>query len=183
MSGSGSSQGGQGGGIVASVQSLQTSLMPLIAMVMGRSDISDVNIEKVLNRIKSVQSTAQNVFGEQASKLGSQLGVETSVTPYNTIHADIENYLLNTYAWQMSSEAIARDFRNILYDPAADPAAVRRQLEQINRSNFVDILVSRGLLTQAQLQRIADQLETVRREVLVTARGAEEREAALSLRQ
>ncbi|NJN56030.1 MAG: MFS transporter, partial [Leptolyngbyaceae cyanobacterium SL_5_9] len=180
---SGSSQGGQGSGIVASVQSLQTSLMPLIAMVMGRSDISDVNIEKILNRIKSVQSTAQNVFGEQASKLGSQLGVETSVTPYNTIRADIENYLLNTYAWQMSSEAIVRDFRNILYDPAADPAAVRRQLEQINRSDFVDILASRGLLTQAQLQRIADQLETVRREVLVTARGAEEREAALSLRQ
>jgi hypothetical protein len=182
-SGGGSSQSGQGGGIVASVQSLQTSLMPLIAMVMGRSDISDANIEKILNRIKSVQSTAQNVFGEQASKLGSQLGVETSVTPYNTIRADIENYLLNTYAWQMSSEAIARDFRNILYDPAADPAAVRRQLEQINRSDFVDILASRGLLTQAQLQRIADQLETVRREVLVTARGAEEREAALSLRQ
>jgi len=180
---SGGSQGGQSSGILASVQSLQTSLMPLIAMVMGRSDISDVNIEKILNRLKSVQSTAQNVFGEQASKLGSQLGVETSVTPYNTIRADIENYLLNTYAWQMSGEAIARDFRNILYDPAADPAAVRRQLEQINRSDFVDILASRGLLTQAQLQRIADQLETVRREVLVTARGAEEREAALSLRQ
>ncbi|MBD2000185.1 MFS transporter [Leptolyngbya sp. FACHB-541] len=178
-------QSGQSGqsGIAASVQSLQTSLMPLMGMIMGRADISDLNLEKVMDRLKSVQGTAQSVFGEQASKLGSQFGVETSVTPYNTIRADIENYLLNTYAWQMSSEAIARDFRNVLYDPAADPAAVRRQLEQINRSDFIDILASRGLLTQAQLQRIADQLEMVRREVLVTARGAEEREAALSLRQ
>jgi hypothetical protein len=176
-----SGQGGQSGqsGITASVQSLQTSLMPLIGMIMGRTDISDLNLQKVMDRLKS----AQSVVGEQASKLGSQFGVETSVTPYNTIRADIENYLLNTYAWQMSSEAIARDFRNVLYDPAADPAAVRRQLEQINRSDFVDILASRGLLTQTQIQRIADQLETVRREVLVTARGAEEREAALSLRQ
>jgi len=178
QSAGGGSQGGQSG-LAGSVQSLQASLMPIIGMVMGRTDVSDLNIEKVLNRIKS----AQSVFGEQASKLGSQLGVETSVTPYNTIRADIENYLLNTYAWQMSSEAIARDFRNVLYDPAADPAAVRRQLEQINRSDFVNILASRGLLTQTQIQRIADQLETVRREVLVTARGAEEREAALSLRQ
>jgi hypothetical protein len=176
-----SGQGGQSGqsGIAASVQSLQTSLMPLIGMIMGRTDISDLNLQKVMDRLKS----AQSVVGEQASKLGSQFGVETSVTPYNTIRADIENYLLNTYVWQMSSEAIARDFRNVLYDPAADPAAVRRQLEQINRSDFVDILASRGLLTQTQIQRIADQLETVRREVLVTARGAEEREAALSLRQ
>jgi uncharacterized protein YfkK (UPF0435 family) len=178
----GGSQGGQSG-LAASVQSLQTSLMPIIGMVMGRTDVSDLNVEKVMNRIKSAQSTAQSVFGEQASKLGSQFGVETSITPYNTIRTDVENYLLNTYAWQMSSEAIARDFRNVLYDPAADPAAVRRQLEQINRSDFIDILASRGLLTQSQLQRIADQLEIVRREVLVTVRGAEEREAALSLRQ
>jgi hypothetical protein len=95
----------------------------------------------------------------------------------------VENYLHNTYSWQMKPEKIVQEFRDVLYDPAADPATVRQQLEQLSRNDFADILQQRGVFTQAQIGQIADQLETIRKDVLTTVRAAEEREAIQDLQR
>jgi argininosuccinate lyase len=96
--------------------------------------------------------------------------------PFNTIRTDVENYLLNSYSWQMKPEKVAEEFRDILYDPAADPGIVRRQLEQISSDDFVKILQQRGIFTQARIQAIAAQLETIRQEVLATVTAADEQD-------
>jgi nucleoid DNA-binding protein len=83
----------------------------------------------------------------------------------------------------LSQEKIAQDFRDVIYDPAADPGTVRRELEQLSRSDFANILQQRGLLTQAEIQRITDQLEAVRRNVLVTVTAEEEREIVQDLQR
>ncbi|MBD2460028.1 MFS transporter [Oscillatoria sp. FACHB-1407] len=156
-------------------QMMPTSLAPLVGMVMGRTDLSDLSVEKILGQLKSAQS--------RVGEVTNQIRANTSNEPFNTVKADVENYLMHVYVWQMSPETVEMEFRNILYDPAADPGIVRHQIEQIRHSDFVNILNSRGLLTQNQIQEKADQLERIRLDVLTTVRAAEEREIAADLHQ
>ncbi|MEH2168602.1 MAG: MFS transporter [Nostoc sp.] len=154
---------------------LQQGLSALSAIVLGRTDLSDLDVEKILGSL----TNAKDKVTEQADKLG----LPTPSQPYSPIRADVENYLYNTYAWQLSSERIAQEFHDVIYDPAADPGIVRRELERLSRNDFVKILQQRGLLTQGQIQRIANQLETVRQEVLVTVRAIEERDIVQDLQR
>ncbi|MEI1375149.1 MFS transporter [Nostoc sp. UHCC 0926] len=154
---------------------LQQGLSALSATVLGRSDLPDLDVEKILRSL----TTAKDKVTQQADKLG----LPTPSEPYSPIRADVENYLHNTYAWQLSREKIAQEFRDVIYDPAADPGIVKRELERLSRNDFANILQQRGLLTQAQIQRIANQLEAVRQEVLVTVRAIEERDIVQDLQR
>ncbi|OUL18031.1 hypothetical protein BV378_37580 [Nostoc sp. RF31YmG] len=156
-------------------QTLQQGISALTGIVLGRTDLSDLDVEKIWQSL----STAKDKISEQTDKLG----LPAASQPYSPIRADIENYLHNTYAWQLSRERIAQEFRDVIYDPAADPGVVRRELERLSRNDFVNILQQRGLLTQGQIQRIADQLEAVRQEVLVTVTAVEEREIVEDLQR
>lgn len=154
---------------------LQQGLSALTGIVLGRADLSDLDVEKILGSL----TTAKDKVTQQADKLG----LPTPSQPYSPIRSDVENYLYNTYAWQLSQEKIAQEFRDVIYDPAADPGIVRREVERLSRNDFVKILQQRGLLTQAQTQRIANQLEAVRKDVLVTVTGIEEREIVQDLQR
>jgi hypothetical protein len=156
-------------------QSIQQAISALTGIALGRADLSDLDVEKILRSL----TTAKDKVTQQADKLG----LPTASQPYSPIRADIENYLSNTYAWQLSQERIAQEFRDVIYDPAADPGTVRRELERLSRNDFVNILQQRGLLTQAQIQRSADQLEAVRQSVLVTVTAEEEREIVQDLQR
>ncbi len=158
---------------------LQTGMNTLIGLVMGRTDLSDFDVEKIIGSL----TTAKDKVTAQADKIATQTGIKTPSLPYSTIRADVENYLLNTYAWQMSQDKIAQEFHDVLYDPAADPGAVRRQLEQLSRNDFVQLLQQRGILTQAQIASIAERLESIRTEVLTIVRAQEEREASQDLQR
>ncbi|AFZ24477.1 hypothetical protein Cylst_2246 [Cylindrospermum stagnale PCC 7417] len=154
---------------------VQQAISALTGVVLGRADLSDLDVEKIWRSL----SSAREKVATQANKLG----LPAAAQPYSPIHADVENYLLNTYAWQLSQERIAQEFRDVIYDPAADPGIVRREVEKLSRNDFVNILQQRGLLTQAQIQRVADQLEAVRQNVLVTVTAAEEREIVQDLQR
>lgn len=160
-------------------RTLQEGLNTLVGVVMGRADLSDIDVETILGSL----TKARDKVSEQADKLADQAGIKTPALPYNPIRADVENYLLNTYSWQMTREKFAQEFRDVLYDPAADPGTVRRQIEQLSRNNFVQLLQQRGILTQAKIQEIADQLEAVRQEVLTTVTALEAKEAAQELQR
>ncbi|MEA5579944.1 MFS transporter [Nodularia harveyana UHCC-0300] len=156
-------------------QALPQVITPLIGIVLKRADLSDLDVEKIWRSL----STAKEKATTQADKLGLLLPSQ----PYSPIRADVENYLLNTYAWQLSPEKIAEEFRDVIYDPAADPGIVKNELERLSRRNFAHTLQQRGLLTQGQIQGIADQLETVRQKVLFTVSAASEKEILQDLQQ
>lgn len=147
---------------------IQQTLSALTGVVLGRADLSDLDVEKILLS-----------FGTARQKVIQQVTEQ----PYSPIRADIENYLGNTFAWQLSQERIAQEFRDVIYDPAADPGTIRRELEKISRQDFVNILQQRGLLTQTQINHIADQLVAVRDNVLVTVTAQEEREIVQDLQR
>lgn len=154
---------------------IQQGLSALTGVVLGRADLSDLDVEKILGSL----STAK----DQVTKGADKLGLPTPSQPYSPIRVDVENYLLNTYAWQLSQERIAQEFTDVIYDPAGDPGTIRRELERLSRNDFVNILQQRGLLTQEQIQRTADRLEAVRKEVLITVTVAEEREIVQDLQR
>lgn len=156
----------------------QFGMTALTGTVLGRTDLSDLDVEKVMGQLQGFKEK----LGEQANKVGSQIAEKAPALPFNPIRADIENYILNSYAWHLNRESIKYEFRNVIYDPQADPGAVRRQLDQLNRSYFVDLLTQRGDLSPARVGEIADQLEAIRQEVLTTAAIAADQEESQDLR-
>jgi len=155
--------------------SLPEALSAIAALVMGRGDLPDFDVEKILGTLNQ----AKDKVSQQAGKLS----IPTPTLPFSPIRADVENYLHNTYAWQLSPEKVAQEFRDVLYDPAADPVSVKQELERLNRNDFVNSLQQRGLLTQAEIKRVADQLEEIRKDVLATVVAAAEREAVLDMQR
>ncbi len=145
----------------------------LVGMVMGRTDLTDIDVDKIVNQLQKLQGH----IGEQTNKVASQIGI----TPETTIKKDINNYLLNAYLWQLKLENLDYEFRDLIYDPAADPQAVASDLRQLNRADFVDILKQKGILSQSQIRSIANTLEAIRLEVLATAEAAQAREKSIEL--
>ena len=147
----------------------------LANMVMGRSDLSDFDVDKIIGQFEQLQSQ----IGEQTNKVASQVGMKEE--PQTTVKRDIKYYLNHAYPWQLKQQNLDREFRDLIYDPAADPLAVANELRQINRSYFVDLLKQKGLLSQAQIRSTANILEAIRLEVIATAEAAHAREKSIEL--
>lgn len=158
-------------------QAMTMGVNSLIGLVMGRTDLSDFDVHKIVGQLKTVRDQA----GDQANKLAAQVSHNGEPQPYSTIRADVENYLLNTPSWQMNRERVERDFREVLYDPDADPGTVASELEQLNRSDFAELLREKGVFTQEKIKQLANTLESIRLEVLTEAWAAEERGRSLAL--
>lgn len=155
-------------GLVSQASNLAMST--IMGLVMGRQDLSDLDVEKILGQLR----TAKNKVGEQAGKVMQSTGATSD--SYSTIRADVENYLLNTYSWEMKPDRINRDFREVLFDPEASPAIVRQELDSLNRDYFHQVLVERGVFTLDEINRIVDQLDSIRLETLMQVRAAEVKE-------
>lgn len=162
------------GGMIA--QAATTGLNGLAGIVMGRTDLSDLDVENIISKLQRVGDQ----LGEQTDKVATKVGIKEP-TPHSTVRADIENYLLNAYPWELKPENLNLEFRDLIYDPSADPGIVARDLRQINRSDFVDWLQRKGILTQAKIQKTANLLEAIRLEILGVAEAAQAREAAIAV--
>lgn len=162
------------GGMLA--QAAMTGLNGLSGIIMGRTDLSDLDVENIVRQLQRLTSQ----LGEQTNQVAARAGVK-ELAPSSTVRADIENYLLNAYSWQLKPQNLNLEFRDLIYDPSADPAIVASELTQINRSDFVDLLKEKGLLTQTKIQSTANLLEAIRQEVLAVAEAAQSREAAIVL--
>lgn len=159
-------------------QAMTLGVNSLIGLVMGRTDLSDLDVEKVVGQLKKVT----NQVGDQAGKITAQVSSAQAALPYSTVRADVENYLLDTPIWKITNQQIIeREFRDVLYDPAADPGNVADELEQLHRSDFADLLQQKGMLTQKQIRDISNSLEAIRLEVLTEAEAAQERGRTLAI--
>ena len=155
-------------------RALQLGFTSLMGTVMQRGDLSDLNVEKILGQLQTAK--------DKVSDTTKQIAPKVPGLPFNTIKADAENYLLNAYSWHLNRETLQTEFRDVIYDPEADPSTVQRQLEQLNRSYFVDVLTQRSDLTPARISEIADQLEVVRASTLSTVMAAAAQEQSQDVR-
>jgi len=150
-------------------QAMMLGFNTLMSTVMGRTDLSQLDVQKILEQLK----TAKDKVSDQAGQITAQVKGEPTYSP---IRADVENYLLHTYVWKMNGETVGREFKDVLYDPQADPGSVHREVDQLSRQDFVNLLQQRGLFTQDKINQLADQLEGIRQEVLFTTKTAEEQQ-------
>lgn len=170
----GGSSGSQGTNpLVKAASSFASS--SLANVVMGRADLSDFDVEQIVEQLKS----AGEKLGEQTDQVTSQVGIKD--TSNSTVKKDINNYLVNAYPWQLKQKNLDRQFRNLIYDPAADPQAVAAELRQINRADFVEVLNKKGLLSKTQIRSTANILDAIRLEVIAAASAAQAREKSIEL--
>ncbi|MEM8718432.1 MAG: YrzE family protein [Cyanobacteria bacterium P01_G01_bin.39] len=156
-------------------QAATLGMNSLVGIVMGRTDLSDFDVDKITNQLQKLQGQ----LGEQTDKVASQVGIKEATE--NTIKKDIDNYLANAYPWQLKQQHLDRQFRDLIYDPAADPQAVANELRQINRADFTEVLKQKGLLSQSQIRSTANILDAIRLEVIAAAEAAQAREKSIEL--
>ncbi|WP_009631394.1 hypothetical protein [Synechocystis sp. PCC 7509] len=154
----GQSNGNKNGGMMN--QAMQLGVSALLGTVLKRTDLSDLDVEKISGQLQQLTGKAT----EQVSKVGTAIAEKAPA--FNTIKADVDNYLLNSYGWHLNRETIKNEFKDVIYDPEADPATVKRQLEQIDKEYFTQQLTARGDLLPAKITEVAEQLESIRTEVL-----------------
>ncbi len=153
---------------------LMMSFNSMMGLVMGRTDLSDLDVEKISTKLQK----AQDQLVETKDKAVSAISDDQ---PRTTVRSDIENYLVNSHIWQLKDKNIEQQFRNVIYDRDADPAFVAEALDQINRSDFIDWLSRKGLLTQEKIDHLATLLDGIRLEALAQAQAAHEREMTIEL--
>ncbi|MEL7333402.1 MAG: MFS transporter, partial [Cyanobacteria bacterium J06560_2] len=154
------------------------SASSLMGMIMGKTDLSDIDAKKLIAQVKSARDEVLNQASSAAPKL-----TDAVTSDDNIVKADVETYLHHAYIGELKSAELERVFGNVLYDTDADKATLREQLSSINRSLFVSVLKERGLLTQSEIHDIATRLEIVRQEVLSDVTTAEIIEAEKRVRQ
>lgn len=159
-------------------RAMQLGVEALVGTVLSRTDLSDLDVEKISGQLQ--QLTAKGT--EKAKSLASQVGDKVPALPFNTAKADVENYLMNAQPWHLNRETIKQEFRDVIYDPEASPGAVLRQLELFNPDYFVGVLGRREGFAPEQAAEIAEQLEGVRQEVLEIVQAAAGEEQSQDLR-
>jgi len=139
---------------------LTQGMTTLMGVLMGRTDLSDLDLQKITDRLKSAQSEVT----KQVDKLQSK--ASDSSEEFSVVKADVENYLYTTYPWQLQTDRLEHEFREVIYDTQASPDSLIRELQKLNRTYFAELLSSRGLMTPDEVRRTADALERVRQQVL-----------------
>ncbi|MTJ08339.1 MFS transporter [Anabaena sp. UHCC 0204] len=178
-------------------QAVQYGLGAAGTAILERANISDINVQEITTELKKIGSQVQDVdvnkiieqvkqvanqTTEQASKIGNQLGGIFSTQPENTIKADVEDYILNSFPWHFNRLTIQEEFREVIYDPNANPSQVRHNLEEINQNYFRNLLQQRGDFSEDRRREISEQLENIRQEVLPIVQQAEKQEKSQRLR-
>ncbi len=158
-------------------QALQLGLSTLFSQVLRNVDLSDIDVEKVSGQLQQLKGT---VLGK-ANQAGSRISGK-ALKPFSVIQADLENYLLFTPAWELNQDAMKQQFKDVIYDPQADPVAIRQELELVNRSYFVETLSLRDDLKPERVQELSNHLEQIRQEVFATVQQSEAEGRSQNLR-
>ncbi|MBD2775012.1 MFS transporter [Iningainema tapete] len=184
-----------GGGVVR--QAVEIGLGAALPAVLKQVDFSQLDVEKVTQQLQQLKGKVQGVDVEkitqqlqqikdqatqQASKLGSSIAQRLPAPPNNTIKSDVEEYILNSFPWHFNQLTIQDEFKDVIYDPNANPGTVRRQLEELNSEYFVNLLKQRGDLSEEKVKEISEQIESIRTEVLETVQQADKTEKSQDLR-
>lgn len=148
-------------------QALQLGLSALLGKVVQNTNLSDLDVEKVASQVDKIKAS---VLGSADRPEQTQQSTTGESKPFSVIRADLENYLLFSPAWKLSQANVKQEFKDVVFDPQADPAAIRQELEPIDRNYFVQTLSLRDDLQPDSIENLANYFDQVRSEVLDSTR-------------
>lgn len=180
--------GGNGNGVIKQV--IRYGLSAAAPAVMERVNLSNIDVNKITNQLQKLKEKVQDVdvnqITEQLQKLRDeateQVSARLPISPENTIKADVEDYILNSFPWHFNRITLRDEFKELIYDVNADPTTVRRELEELNVEYFANLLKQRGDISEARVKEISEQMESDRSEVLETVKQAQAREQGQDFR-
>ncbi|MBN3872503.1 MFS transporter [Nostoc sp. JL33] len=180
--------GGNGNGLIK--QAIQYGLSAAAPAVLGGVNLSNIDVNKIITQLQKLKEKVQDVdveqITEQFQKFRKEATKEVSaklpISLENTIKADVEEYILNSFPWHFNRITLVDEFKEVIYDVNADPATVRRELEELNQEYFSTLLEQRGDISEARVKEIAAQMESDRLEVLETVKQAQAEEKGQDFR-
>jgi len=137
----------------------------LVSLLSQREDISEEDANRIADNIDSVR----HQFVEQAQAIQHQMQ-----SVIDGVFGKIRNYLNSLDRPELNYEGIKRDFRKVFDDPEAGFDALRDRLSQFDRDTLVAVISSREDISEAEANRIIDQIEGVRDSVLHRAERLQE---------
>ncbi|MDZ8188622.1 MAG: MFS transporter [Nostoc sp. ChiSLP02] len=180
----GGGNGKQSNGVMK--QAVQYGLTAAVPAVLDRMNLSHIDVNKITNQLQKLKEKVQDVdveqITEQLQKFSDRATAKLPISLDNTIKADVEDYILNSFPWHFNRISLREEFKEVIYDVNADPKTVRRELEELNRDYFTDLLNQRGDISEARVKEISEQMESVRLEVLETVKQTEVKEKSQDFR-
>lgn len=168
-------------------RALQFGASAVLGKVLQNTSLSDLDVEKVSSQLQTLKSSLLKSSNGSNGSNGKSTSAESKSAkapkPFSVIQADLENYLLFSPPWELSREVVRREFRDVIYDAAADPGIIRQELSLVNRDYFVQLLSLREDFTDEGVQELANYLEEIRAEVFNTVQTAETQGRSQDLRR
>ncbi len=129
----------------------------LVAFLSQREDITEEEANRIADQIESVRSSFVEQLQEIQQKIQSVL---------DGIFGKIRDYLNSLERPELNYDSIKQDFSKVFNDPQAGLEALRARLGQFDRDTLVAVLSSREDISEADANRIIDQVEATRDSVL-----------------
>ena len=170
-------------------QAVRYGLSAAVPAVLDSTNLPNIDVNKITTQLQKLKEKVQDVdvtqIIEQLQKFREQATEQVATklpSPENTIKADVEDYILNSFPWHFNRITLVDEFKEVIYDVNADPTTVRRELEELNQEYFTNLLKQRDDISEARVKEIAEQMESDRLEVLETVKQAQVREKGQDFR-
>lgn len=132
----------------------------ITALLSQRGDISEGEVNRIVEQIMGVR---EQVMGQLQNL---QQSIQYSI---DRVFAKIRNYLNSLDRPELNYDGIRSDFRKLFDDPQAGFDALRARLSQFDRDTLVAVMSSREDISEADANRLIDQIERTRNSVLQRA--------------
>jgi nucleoid DNA-binding protein len=137
----------------------------LISLLSQRKDMTEAEAARVVDQVLSVRDQFMGQIHAIQDRIQSVI---------DGILGRIRDYLNGLERPELNYESIRDDVRTMFYDPKAGFDAIRDRLSHFNRDTLVALLASRNDISEAQANRIIDQVEHARNTVLRRAERIQE---------
>ncbi|MBD2301522.1 MFS transporter [Nostoc sp. FACHB-190] len=179
--------GGNGNGNNGGIsKAIQTGLTAALPVVLERLNAPDIDVNKITNQLQKLKDKVQDLDIENISHQLQETIAKTTQRRGNLSNShyrqDVEDYVKNSLPWHFNRITIKDEFRDVIYDPQADAATMRRELEDFNQEEFANLLIRRSDISEVRVKEIAQQMEEIRQEVLTTLQQAEVKDKSQDLR-
>jgi hypothetical protein len=129
----------------------------LVQLLSQRHDLSEAQVQQILNQVEATWYQTIHAPAALTAQAKTKLDEATQA---------IERYLLKTGKPELNPEGIKRDLDLLLHNPKLGVQAVGDRLSQMDRDTLVKLLSQRQDLSEAEVNRIIDDIQTTIRELL-----------------
>ncbi len=128
-----------------------------VRLLLHRQDLSEAEADHIVNQLESICTQVLNEERERQAETTAKA---------NELWQKIEDYLRNTNKDELNPEGIKREFSTLLEQPEVGIYLIRDRLSHFNRDTVVKLLSQRQDLSEEEVNKIFDQIQSVRDRIL-----------------